>query len=87
MHVAGRVGLEPEDICPQQAGDALGELANIIAGQLATDLLGEHAIVQLSPPMLESFDADCWTAWQRRANSLLLLVQDEPMWLNLQVES
>jgi hypothetical protein len=60
--VAGNLlGLDSaETVDETQAEDALGELANVFTGHLATALWGGRALVNLDPPVVSPADPERW---------------------------
>ena len=81
---ADMTGLEFAEVNPEQAVDVLSEMANMIAGQWATEAWGEQTIVQLDVPKPLSFDIDRWRETLRGSTSVVLLVDDAPLMLDLQ---
>ena len=81
---ADMTGLEPTEINPEQAVDVLSEMANMIAGQWATEAWSEQTIVQLEVPKPQPFDIDHWRETLRGSTSIVLLVDDMPLMLDLQ---
>ena len=81
---ADMTGLEFAELDPEQAADVLSEMANMIAGRWATEAWGEQTIVQLEVPKPLSFDIDRWRQTLCGSTSILLLVDDMPVMLDLQ---
>lgn len=81
---ANALGLEPEDEeAASGARDALKELLNVTCGQLLTTLAGEEPVIDLTVPEVSTLEGDCWEAYCAAPSSVLLLLEDEPILLQL----
>lgn len=75
---ANLLGLEPDDPeAAESASDALGEILNVICGQLVTDCYGTTDVYRLSVPDVDSV-AD-WTVPLGRSDALPCSVDGIPL--------
>ncbi len=76
---ANVLGMEPDELTPEHAEDALKELVNVICGELLVALAGKAAIFDLSVPELKRIStADCQAA-AALPESLAVMVDEEPL--------
>lgn len=82
---ANVLGLDESD--PEAAikgDDALKELANVTCGQLLTILHGDKPVFDITPPTLESVDADLWRSFRANPEVASCLVDGTPVMLLLE---
>ena len=85
---AGALGLDPDEVeSDEDALDALKELMNVTLGQLLTDLAGDEAVFDLSPPQARSGSGDAdWEAFRAGEGVVALLAEDHPVLLALKID-
>lgn len=76
---ANVLGMEPAELTPEHAEDALRELVNVACGELLVALAGRKTIFDLSVPVLERITVTECRAVMKRADALGVMVDDEPM--------
>lgn len=84
---ANVLGVEPEDETPESSLDAVKELLNVTTGNLVTALAGEEPVFDLTIPEAVPFDPLAWNALSGQPGTLVLLVEDRPMLLSVQLET
>lgn len=83
---ANVLGVDEEDIDDAAARDAIGEMLNVLCGNILTELAGEDPIFDLTPPTVEAAGADDWEAALNAPGALAFLMEDEPFVVSLSVE-
>ena len=84
---AGVLGLEADEVTPEQAEDALKELVNVTCGQWLTSVFGDEPIFKLTASQLQSLDESAWSALVDHDAARGLLVDEAPLLATLAVES
>lgn len=83
---ANVLGVDEEDIDDAAARDAMGEMLNVLCGNILTELAGENPIFDLTPPAVEAAGAGDWEAALNAPGALAFLMEDEPFVVSLSVE-
>lgn len=83
--LAGNVlGVEP-DASEARPGDALKELLNVVVGNLLSTLADEDSAFDLGIPELIDFEPADWDALAARRGSQVLLVEEQPVLLAVEI--
>ena len=83
---ANVLGVDEEDIDDAAARDAIGEMLNVLCGNILTELAGADPIFDLSPPTVEAAGAGDWKAALSAPGALAFLMEDEPFVVALAVD-
>jgi len=84
---ANILGVEmDESLSPEDAGDALQELLNVICGQSLTALYGDEPVFDLSIPRLEEVGCVDWEMEMAVTDTIGLLVDEEPVLIYLKLK-
>ncbi|MBT4499646.1 MAG: hypothetical protein HOC74_18105 [Gemmatimonadetes bacterium] len=84
---ANMLGMEmDESLSPEDAGDALQELLNVICGQSLTALYGAEPVFDLSIPRLEEVGYVDWEMEMAATDTIGLLVDEEPVLVYLKLK-
>jgi len=83
------MGLDPDDeIVHAQALDALGEVLNVVCGQLLTAAAGEVPVFDLTVPSVQVIDQNGWQEIAAHSNTHIFMVDDEcPVLLNFVINT
>lgn len=73
------LGMDPEELTLEHAHDALKELVNVTCGELLVAISGKQTLFDLSVPIMESMTDTAFKTARTCSNSLLLMVDDEPL--------
>ena len=76
---------DDEEIEDTHAKDALGEMLNVICGQLLTAIAGETPVFDLSVPATTDLGDDGWASALADPRTLCFLVEDLPLLLRWEV--
>lgn len=84
---ANVIGLEPDDEkVNTHAEDAIKELLNVTCGQVLTTMAGVEPVFDLTVPVIDPVDEGGWSDMIEAPNTVIVLVDDFPMILHLDVE-
>ncbi len=75
-----------DDTMTVEPEDALKELLNVTCGNLLTAMAGEQPIFDLTVPAVQHLDTQAWQAMQNMSDTTLVLVDDSPVLLRLDVD-
>lgn len=80
---ANVLGVDEDDADDAITEDALKELSNIILGELVAELFGTEAVFNLTVPSLFRVDRSKWQELCADTDNVHLLVEDQPVLVNL----
>ena len=80
---ANMLGVDEDEVDASAAADALGELLNVLCGNLLTKLAGSDPIFDLAVPSVNPAAAHDWTAVLERPDAVAFLVDDQPLIVGL----
>lgn len=75
------LGVEPAAVSERQARDAMGELLNVLCGQLLTRLAGTEPVFELHPPEASLVAAADWLTMLEQEDVLALMIDERPVLL------
>lgn len=88
LELAGNLtGQDPEEVGSELATQALMELANVLCGQLLTEIAGVEPVFDLDPPHPIADPASTWSALCRDDQAVAFLAEDCPMLVRFELES
>lgn len=82
---ANVLGIDPEENADALAGDALGELINIICGELVVALFGNETVFDISVPALQQIDFAKCKNLAAESRQIPFLVDDLPVLVSLTI--
>ena len=83
---ANVLGIDPDELPANHAGDALKELINVTCGELLVRLAGKKEMFNLTIPELESVEAAVLTAKVDEDGFLPILIDDQLVALEVRIE-
>lgn len=81
------LGIDSSQVTDDQARDALGELMNVLCGQLLTRIAGTGPVFSLHPPDTSVVENGAWSALLEQDDVMALLIDDRPVLLRAHIES
>jgi CheY-specific phosphatase CheX len=75
--------LDPDELAPETAGDALKELLNIVCGELVAELFGKAVVIDLTVPTLVHIDHGKWIELSAGDDNIKLMVDEHPILVGL----
>ncbi|MBX2851221.1 MAG: chemotaxis protein CheX [Phycisphaeraceae bacterium] len=83
---ANITGEEADEVSIESAVMAIGELTNVLCGQMLTQIAGTDPVFDLEPPAILDHPQDHWGALVNDPNAVALLVDDCPMVVLLELK-
>lgn len=81
------LGVPKEDITEAEQLDAIGELLNVVCGNIVTDIFDSKAIFSLTPPLVEWIVQGEEIPNKDKAETLTVLVDEHPVEFTLIIEN
>ena len=80
--VSNILGSDPDETEGAESEDALGELLNVVCGQLLTTISGDQPVFDLSAPATSRPDIQKWQAFLKDSGTRSYVIDETPILLN-----